>query len=100
MADPLVEVAVRVYADFADRATVAEVLAVVGRCRNDLDAACHRQRIPSRRTLMRLLDGPVRAEAVGLRLPHRTAGHVMPVGQLASYRVEQPHPRAHPPNLP
>jgi hypothetical protein len=37
MADPLVDVAVRVYADFADRATLAEVLAVVGRCRNDLD---------------------------------------------------------------
>jgi hypothetical protein len=38
MADPLVEVAVRVYAEFADRATLAEVLAVVARCRNDLDA--------------------------------------------------------------
>jgi hypothetical protein len=70
MADPLVDVAVRVYADFADRATLAEVLAVVGRCRTDLDTpsrrgatrngraigpaaahrsphpACHRQRIP------------------------------------------------------
>jgi hypothetical protein len=28
-----------VYADFADRATLAEVLAVVARARNDLDAA-------------------------------------------------------------
>jgi hypothetical protein len=37
MADPLVEVVVRVYADFADRATLAEVLAVVARARNDLD---------------------------------------------------------------
>jgi len=37
MADPLVEVAVRVYADFAERATLAEVLAVIARCRNDLD---------------------------------------------------------------
>jgi hypothetical protein len=37
MADPLVEVAVRVHAEFADRATLAEVLAVVGRCRTDLD---------------------------------------------------------------
>jgi hypothetical protein len=37
MADPLVDVAVRVYAEFADRATLAEVLAVVARCRNDLD---------------------------------------------------------------
>jgi hypothetical protein len=38
MADPLVDVAVRVYADFAGRATLAEVLAVVARCRTDLDA--------------------------------------------------------------
>ncbi|HEU5267667.1 MAG TPA: hypothetical protein VFU35_13250 [Jatrophihabitans sp.] len=37
MHDPMVEVAVRVYADFAERATLAEVLAVVGRCRSDLD---------------------------------------------------------------
>ena len=37
MADPLVEVVARVHADFADRATLAEVLAIVGRCRNDLD---------------------------------------------------------------
>ena len=36
MADPLVEVAVRVDAEFADRATLAEVLAVVARSRNDL----------------------------------------------------------------
>ena len=37
MGDPLVDVTVRVYADFADRATLAEVLAVVARARNDLD---------------------------------------------------------------
>jgi hypothetical protein len=37
VADPLVEVAVRVYAEFADRLTLAEILAVVARCRNDLD---------------------------------------------------------------
>ena len=37
MADPLVEAAVRVYADFAEHATLAEVLAVIARCRNDLD---------------------------------------------------------------
>lgn len=37
MGDPLVEAAVRVYADFADRVTLAEVLAVVARARNDLD---------------------------------------------------------------
>jgi hypothetical protein len=43
VADPLVHVAVRVYADFADRATLAEVLAVVGRARSDLDT-----RVPRR----------------------------------------------------
>ena len=39
MADPLVEVTVRVYGDFADRVTMAEVLAVIARARNDLDTA-------------------------------------------------------------
>jgi hypothetical protein len=37
MADPLVEVAVRVYADFAEHATLADVLTVIARCRDDLD---------------------------------------------------------------
>jgi hypothetical protein len=37
MADPLAEVAVRVYADFAECTTLDEVLAVIGSCRNDLD---------------------------------------------------------------
>lgn len=37
MADPLVEAALRVYADFAEHATLTEVLAVVTRCRTDLD---------------------------------------------------------------
>jgi hypothetical protein len=37
MADPLVDVAVRVYADFADRPTLADVVAVVARARNHLD---------------------------------------------------------------
>lgn len=37
MADPFVEVAVRVYAEFADRATLADVLSVVTGCRDDLD---------------------------------------------------------------
>ena len=39
MADPLVEAAVRVYAEFADHTTLAEVLAIVARARNDLDTA-------------------------------------------------------------
>jgi hypothetical protein len=42
MADPLVEVAVRVHADFADRATLAEVLSVVARACNDLDTPAPR----------------------------------------------------------
>lgn len=37
MADPFVEVAVRVYGDFADHATLAQVLAVIEGCRDDLD---------------------------------------------------------------
>ena len=37
MADLLVDVTVRVYADFADHATLAEVLTVVRQCRTDLD---------------------------------------------------------------
>jgi hypothetical protein len=37
MTDPLVEVAVRVHADFAHHATLAEVLSVIQQCRNDLD---------------------------------------------------------------
>ena len=36
MTDPLVDVAVRVYDDVADHATLAEVLTVVGQCRTDL----------------------------------------------------------------
>ena len=39
MADPLVDVAVRVYADFAERATLAQSLAVIARCRTDLDTS-------------------------------------------------------------
>ena len=37
MGDPLVDVTVRVHADFAERATLAEVLAVIARASNDLD---------------------------------------------------------------
>lgn len=37
MADPLVEVGVRVYADSSEHATLADVLAVITQCRNDLD---------------------------------------------------------------
>jgi hypothetical protein len=37
VADPLVEAAARVYAEFADRLTLAEVLATVARARTDLD---------------------------------------------------------------
>ncbi len=33
IADPLVEVAVRVHAEVAEHATLAEVLAVIARCR-------------------------------------------------------------------
>ncbi len=36
--DPLVDVAVRVYADFARHVTLARVLAVIARCRDEVDA--------------------------------------------------------------
>ncbi len=36
-ADPFVDVAVRVHADFSDRVALAEVLAVIAQCRSDLD---------------------------------------------------------------
>jgi anti-anti-sigma factor len=35
--DPLLDVALRVYADFAQHATLAEILAVIAGCRTDLD---------------------------------------------------------------
>jgi len=61
MTDPLIEVAVRVYADFADRATLAEVLAVVARARNDLDtpSAAALPELVERLTRQRLSDGAV-----------------------------------------
>jgi hypothetical protein len=37
MSDLLVDVAVRVYADYAESATLCEVLALVDHCRADLD---------------------------------------------------------------
>ena len=46
MVDPLVEVAVRVYADFAEHATLTDVLAVIARCRNDLRHAQQPRRYP------------------------------------------------------
>jgi hypothetical protein len=59
MADPLVEAAVRVYDDFADHATLAEVLAVVARARNDLDtpSAAALPELVERLARQRLADG-------------------------------------------
>ena len=37
MTDPLVDVAARIYADFAADTTLAEVQTIVGQCRTDLD---------------------------------------------------------------
>ena len=39
MNDPLLDVVLRVYTDYADQATLAEVLAAITRCRHDLDTA-------------------------------------------------------------
>ena len=49
----------RVYADFADRATLAEVLAVVARARNDLDtpSAAALPEMVERLARQRLADG-------------------------------------------
>jgi hypothetical protein len=60
MADPLVEAAVRVYADFADHATLAEVLAVVARARNDLDtpSAAALPELVERLARQQLAEGP------------------------------------------
>lgn len=65
MADPLVEVAVRVYADFADRVTLADVLAVVARARNDLDSpsAAALPELVERLARQRLTDGIARRAA-------------------------------------
>jgi hypothetical protein len=59
MADPLVEVAVQVYADFAERATLAEVLAVIAGARNDLDtpSAAALPELVERLARQRLADG-------------------------------------------
>jgi hypothetical protein len=38
MADPLLDVVERLYAEVASSLTLAQVLAVVGRCRTELDA--------------------------------------------------------------
>jgi hypothetical protein len=59
MTDPVVEAAVRVYADFADRTTLAEVLAVVARARNDLDtpSAAALPEMVERLARQRLADG-------------------------------------------
>lgn len=37
--DPLVDMVVRVHADFGEQTTLAEILAVIDRCRTDLDAS-------------------------------------------------------------
>jgi hypothetical protein len=39
MTDPLVEVAARVYADYAEQTTLSDVLAIIDVCRNELDTA-------------------------------------------------------------
>jgi hypothetical protein len=65
MADPLVEVALRLYPDFAEHVALAEVLAVVGRCRNDLDAPNESalpelvERLARKRLAVRILTGSV-----------------------------------------
>ena len=119
MADPLVEVAVRVYAEFADRATLAEVLAVVGRAAPIWTPPAPRRypkwssdwpgngspitspRVPPATDLDladtdRLLDGPVRADAVGpVADAARIVGVIPSLEQLVEFldRVRHGLPR-------
>lgn len=79
MADPLVEVAVRVYADFADRVTLAEVLAVVARARNDLDT-------PSAAALPELIERLARR-----RLADRLASPAPSTGSTPTEHRAEPH---------
>jgi hypothetical protein len=68
MADPLLDVAERVYADFAEYATQAEVLAVIAGCRNDLD-------VPSAAALPELVERLARQRlADRIELPPPDAG--------------------------
>jgi hypothetical protein len=69
-ADPLVDVVVRVYADFADRVTLAEILEVVGRCRGDLDtqSAAALPEMVERLARQRLTD-QLASPGAGERLP-------------------------------
>jgi hypothetical protein len=67
MADPLVEAAVRGYADFAEHATLAEVPAFIARCRQDLDT-------PNAAALPELIERLAR---------HRLADRLSPKGDPA-----------------
>ena len=59
MADPLVQAAQRMYADFPDRTTLAANLAVLARARNDLDtpSAAALPELVERLARQRLADG-------------------------------------------
>ena len=81
MADPLVDVAVRVYADFADRATLAEVLAVIERCRTDLGT-------PSAAALPEMVERLARQ-----RLAGRVASAAVRNGSTPKEHGADPHPR-------
>jgi hypothetical protein len=71
IADPLVEVAVRVYADFAQHATLAEVLAVIERCRTDLD-------MPSAAALPEMVERLARQRLADHVAPRATANGSRP----------------------
>lgn len=75
MADALIEVAVRVYEDFADRVTREEVLDVVARCRADLD-------IPSSAALPELVERLARQRLAGR--PRAEASENSPAQQDAA----------------
>ncbi len=89
MADPLVEVAVRVYADFTEHATLAEVLAVIGRCRTDLDtpSAAALSELIERLARQRLTDRIIRQLAPDARQDH--PGYIGSAGLARGIRLRE-----------
>ena len=65
IADPLAEVAERVHAEFADRVTLAEVLAIVTGCRHDVDIASAAARPEMVYRFLQRLAGRVASPATG-----------------------------------
>jgi hypothetical protein len=101
MADSLVEVAVRVYGEFADRATLAEVLTVVARARNDLDtpSAAALPELVERLARQRLADRLAAPGNGSAPAEHRAQPHTGETGSSAPGAPRVRRPVAHGPGL-